>query len=183
MSEDMEKLRTQIRRTGHPDLKKVSLFIVCTKRECGRINTEYLLSLDGAEVSIQARHYLKTQKKFKPFICKKEGTVGNTSFMDNLKLKISCKIILIHNIDTSDGLTNGQLGTLNEIIRADDGTIAKLIVEFMNKNVGKQNRENNPQLAAKYPNGSVIEKVSFEHSLSKKLTRGGNKPMLKATSC
>ena len=60
----------------------------------------------------------------------KEGTVGPTSFMDILLLKINCKVILIHNIDTSDGLTNGQLGTLIDIVRASDGSVAKCIVEF-----------------------------------------------------
>ena len=50
--------------------------------------------------------------------------------MDKLRLKIGCKIILIHNIDTSDGLTNGQLGTLMDVLRTDDGTAAKLIVKF-----------------------------------------------------
>ena len=74
-------------------------------------------------MNIQAKHFLTTEKKFKPFICDKEGTVGNTSFIHLLKLKIGCKIILIHNIDIPDGLTNGQLGLLLGVIKADDGSI------------------------------------------------------------
>ena len=106
--------------------------IVCTKRECARINTEYLDTLDGNDIFLKARHNLQTQKKYTPFICKKEGTIGNSSFMDNLRLKIGCKVILIHNIDTSDGLTNGQLGALIDILRAGDGTVSGHIVEFKN---------------------------------------------------
>ena len=128
----IEKLKTRIRRRGHKELKNVSLFIVCTKRECARINTEYLDTLDDNDIFLKARHHLQTQKKYTPYICKKEGTIGNSSFMDNLRLKIGCKVILIHNIDTSDGLTNGQLGALIDILRADDGTVSGLIVEFKN---------------------------------------------------
>ena len=78
--------------------------------------------------------------------------------MDNLRVKIGCKIILIHNIDTADGLTNGQLGKLLEIIRTEDGSIAKIIVEFKKENVGKQNREKNPQFNAMYHRGTIIKK-------------------------
>ena len=139
--EDIEKLNTRIRPKGHPDLQNVDLFIVCKKSDCGRINEKYLDKLSGEDIFIKARHHLETQKNFKPIICQKEGTIGNSSFMDNLRLKIGCKVILIHNIDTSDGLTNGQLGKLIEILRADDGTILKLIVQFKNENIGKRTEQ------------------------------------------
>ena len=63
---DIEKLKTRIRPRGHSDLSEVSLFIVCTKKECARINTEYLMMLDGNEISIKAKHHLQTQKNYKP---------------------------------------------------------------------------------------------------------------------
>ena len=107
-----------------------------------------------------------------------KGTIGNTSFMDNLRVKIGCKVILIHNIDTSDGLTNGQLGRLVDTLRTEDGTITKFIVEFKNENVGRKNREKNGKLAQKYPKATVIEKVSFSNSLSKKSSTGSSKPTL-----
>ena len=104
--------------------------------------------------------------------------MGNSSFMENLIVKIGCKVILIHNIDTADGLTNGQLGTLIDVIKTVDGSVAQFIIEFKNGNVGHKNRQNNPKLAAKYPNGTVIEKVSFSYTLSKKSTAGSSKPTL-----
>ena len=176
--EDIEKLKTRIRQRGHSDLNDVNIFIVCTKRECARINTQYLDKLDGDDNFIRARHHHKTQKRYKPLICKKEGTIGNTSFMDYLRVKVGCKVILIHNIDTADGLTNGQLGILVNIVRTADGMIAKFIVEFKNENVGKENRKQNPKIAEKYPKGTVIEKVSFEYNLSKKSTTGSSRPTL-----
>ena len=89
-------------------------------------------------------------------------------------MKIGCKIILIHNIDTPDGLTNGQLGKLIDIIQTEDGSVAKCIVEFKNENIGRESRARNPQFAAKYPRGTVIEKVSFTYSLSKKAATGSS---------
>ena len=100
--EDIDKLKDQIRPYGHADLDEVSLYIVCTKKICSKINTTYLDNLPGSEVFVKARHYHPTQKNYKPRICKKEGTVGTSSFMDNLRVKIGCKVILIHNIDTAD---------------------------------------------------------------------------------
>jgi hypothetical protein len=72
-------------------------------------------------------------------------------------------------------LTNGQLGSLLDVIRAEDGSIAKIIIEFKNENAGKQNRAKNSQLSSKYPRGTVIEKVSFSYSLSKKATAGSSR--------
>ena len=176
--EDLKMLRSRVRRRNHPDLKSVNLHIVCTKKECGNINKFYLLNMNGEEMKIQARHHIQTRKKFKPYICQKEGTVANTSFMDKLCLKIGCKVILIHNIDTSDGLTNGQLGILRSVIKNEDGVIVKLIVEFKNKNVGAKNRKNHPHLSSKFPDCTVIEKVSVSYTLSRKSAMDSAKPTL-----
>ena len=148
---------------------------MCTKKKCGKINKDYLDNLPGKDMFVQAKHIMSTQQKYKPKICKKEGTVANTSFMDNLRLKFECKVILIHNIDTTDGLTNGQLGKLIDVIVTEDGNISKLIIEFQKDNVGKQSRMKHPKFAEKYPRGTLIEKVSFSYSLSKKSSTGAAK--------
>ena len=145
------------------------------KEKCGKINNQYLDNHPGNDIFVQAKHIMSTQQKYKPRICKKEGAVANTSFMDNLRVKIGCKVILIHNIDTSDGLTNGQLGKLIDIIKTEEGSIAKLIIQFQKKNVGKQSRIQNPKFAEKYPKGTVLEKLSFSYSLSKKSSTGSSK--------
>ena len=142
---DLEKIKEKIRPYGHADLDEVSLYIVCTNKICSKINTNYLDNLPGNDIFSKARHYHPTQKNYKPRICKKEGTVGTSSFMNNLRVKVGCKVILIHNIDTSDGLTNGQLGKLIDIVTTEEGSIAKIIVKFQKEKVGKQNREKNPQ--------------------------------------
>ena len=93
-------------------------------------------------------------------------------------MKIGCKIILIHNIDTADGLTNGGLGLLLDVIKADDGSIVKCIVKFKNGKVGQVSRSRKPQYAAKYPEGTVIEKVAYSYSISKKPSSTSKKATL-----
>ena len=75
---DMKHLEERIRPYGHADLEEVSIYIVCRKVDCARINNQYLESLPGDEITLKATHFQKSQKKYNPIICKKEGTIGQT---------------------------------------------------------------------------------------------------------
>ena len=83
----------------------MSLYIFPTKTTCSKYNKKYLDSIEGEEIIMKAKHFHATQKKYTPFIEKKEGAIGTTAFIDELKLKVGVKIIIINNIDTTDGLT------------------------------------------------------------------------------
>ena len=107
-------------------------------------------ALQGDMIELKATNHLATQKRFKPKI-HIEGTIGTTSFMDKLKLKLGAKVILIHNINTEDCLTNGQLGVLIGILEAADNHIDKLVVKFNNANTGKNTRKKCPGISAKFP--------------------------------
>ena len=102
--EDIELLRTRVRRPKHKDLKEASLYIVCKRKDCARMNLQYIIKLRGTAYNIKAKHHHPTQKKYKPYIEKKEGAVATTAFLDELILKIGAKIMIIHNIDTTDCL-------------------------------------------------------------------------------
>ena len=65
---------------------------------------------------MSCRGYHPTQKNYNPWIEPKEGAVASTSFLDELLVKIGAKLMLIHNVNTADKLTNGQLGTLIDTI-------------------------------------------------------------------
>ena len=56
-------------------------------------------------------------KNYKPRVDKDTGKIAKTSFVDNLKLRIGAKVMLIHNIDTVDGLSNGCMGLLVDVVR------------------------------------------------------------------
>ena len=166
--EDLDLLRTRVRLAKHPDLRKTDLYIVCKRKECSKLNLEYLNTLPGEMMNIKARHHHATQKNYKPWIETKEGAVASTSFLDELKLKIGSKVMLIHNIDTVDCLTNGQLGKLIDTIKTKSGEVDKLIIKLQNPTAGNLNRQNQPGLAAKYPNCVIIERVSNQYTLRKK---------------
>ena len=165
--EDVLFLKQRVRSKDHPDLKDISMYIVPTRKACAVYNNAYLNSLEGEVITLNARHFNPTEKEFKPFIDAKEGTIGTTAFLYCLKLKIGAKIIIIHNIQTSDGLTNGQLGWLVDVIRTKTGDVDKLIVNLVNKDSGTENRKRFPNIANRYPNSVIIERVTLSYNLRK----------------
>ena len=166
--EDIATLKTRVRHKSHPDLKDVSLYIVPTRKACAKYNKQYLELIAGNKTTLKAIHYHTTQKNYKPFIEKKEGAIGTTSFLDEIKIKIGCQVMLIHNIDTADGLTNGQLGKVVEVIYTKDCKPDKLIINLQRKEAGVENRRKYPDIAKKFPECVIIEKVSINYSIRKK---------------
>ena len=164
---DLDTLQGRVRKIGHPVYKDIALYIVCTKKTAHNINTKYLKRQPGEEIILKATHVHALQKQYKPKI-DNIGEVGKTGFADELNLKVGCRVMLIQNIEVADCLTNGQLGTLTGTVKAENGKIKMLIVDFKNMNVGKMWREQHPQIAAKYPKGTGIEMVSMTYSLTDK---------------
>ena len=60
---------------------------------------------------------------------------------DVLLLKTGARVMIIWNVDTIDGITNGQMGELKEIVKSKDGSVDKLIIRLDNQNSGKTNRK------------------------------------------
>ena len=98
--------------------------------------------------------------------------------LDVLTLKIGAKVMLVHNVDVPDMLTNGQLGVLRDVIRSNKDSktsgsgIQMLVVELNDKKAGKENQKKNTEFAQKYPGCVFLERVSWQYSLAK---RGKNK--------
>ena len=160
--DDITKLRKRVRHKCRQELNEVSLYIFPTKTTCSKYNKKYLDSIEGEEIIMKAKHFHATQKKYTPFIEKKEGAIGTTAFIDELKLKVGVKIIIINNIDTTDGLTNGQLGELVKVIYTKDGEADKLIVTLKQKEVGILNRRKFPGLAKKISKFSSYRKANYQ---------------------
>ena len=166
--DDIATLKTRVRSKEHQDIVTTNLYIVCKRKEAAVINENHLNSLDGDLVIIDAKHHHATQAKYKPFIDPKDGAVATTSFMEKLKVKVGAKVMIIHNIDVVDGLSNGQLGQLIKVVKTTKGDVDKLIVKLNNTRAGQQNRCNNRNMLAHFPNCVVIEKINYQYPLRKK---------------
>ena len=116
---------------------------MCTKKTAKEINDRELAKLEGDEEVFKARHSHHLQAEFKPFI-NDVGEVGPTQYMDELRLKKGCPIMLLQNVDTADCLTNGQLGTYVGTVRGANGVVKMLMVKFKNPKAGQNWRERNP---------------------------------------
>ena len=162
--EDKEFLLTRVRPKDHPDLKN-ALYIVCERAEAYEHNIRFLNNLIGELSEVKAKTICTMRKNYKPWL-KADGTIQDTNFADNLQVKIGSRVMLIHNVDVSDLLCNGALGFLIGIEKSRDKSVEKLIVKFDNPKAGKRRRNNHPNYAKKYPEGTVITKMEKEYTIS-----------------
>ena len=170
---DIELLRSRVRPEKHEDLKDAVLWIGCTKRFVTEHNNKYIKSIPGEMITLKAYNIHPNKKgQFKPRLDDKDGTVKGTAFKNILQLKKGAKIILINNIDTSDCLTNGQLGKLEDTIKTTEGKVDKLVIRFTDDRVGEISRQKNPSLSAKFPGCVIIERCKFQYSLASKQSGG-----------
>ena len=108
----------RVRPKGHEDLKEAAINIICTRKIAGHMNLMYVLKLPGEMIKIDAVNFKSNRQSFKPPMHKSgDGTIGTTGYMNELKLKIGAKVMLIKNINTRDCLTNGQTGILEQVVR------------------------------------------------------------------
>ena len=166
--EDINILRAKVRGKDHPDLKG-ALYIAAKKATVNEHNENCLNSSNEKLYEIEAKHFIKLKQNLKPYITK-DGTISDTQFMDRLKLKKGSKVMLIYNVDVSDLLCNGAMGTLIGVELSKDGNVDKLIIRFDNPKAGTISRKKHPNYTQKYPEGTVITKIDREYSLGKKIT-------------
>ena len=85
--------------------------------------------------------------------------------MDNLVLKVGARVMLIYNVCTIDGLTNGLTGSVIEIERRKNEK-EFIIVKFDDPDAGEEERRKFPWVAKKFGSQATpISKITFEYSV------------------
>ena len=167
--EDERFLMARVRPKGHEDLKEAAINIICTRKVAGNMNMLYVLQLPGEMIKIDAVNFKSNRQSFKPPMHKSgDGTIAKTNYMNELRLKLGAKVMLIRNINTRDSLTNGQTGILEQVVRDVKGGVKYLMVRFDKEAAGRMSRMENPQLEQKFPGLTKIEKTQETYKLSDK---------------
>ena len=122
-------------------------------------NDSKLEEIDGELFIIKAKNASRTVKKFKT---NNAGCIKNTPFLAVLKLKIGAEVMLVHNVDTLDGLTNGCRGVLVAVEKNGEA-VKRLVVEFNNPDHGRLQRQKNP--CKKHPKGTYIDPIHWQYFL------------------
>ena len=165
--EDLELLKSRVRPRGHKDLKEIDIFITGKRKECSKANLLYIVKLPGSMIKLRAIHDHPLRKNYKGRVDSRDGTVGDTGFMDQLILKENAKVMIIYNINTLDSLTNGQIGVLVDATKLQDGQVNMLIIKLNNPKAGEENQKQHHDLAKKYPNCVFIERIKHTYNLRK----------------
>ena len=166
---DLNKLKERVYRKNDSAIPKDAVYLSCVNKEVDEINNVRLQAIKEDEFVIHATHMHSTQNNFKPPIGT-GGSVKDTPFQNELRLKVGAKVMLTFNVNTNDGLTNGARGEILGYKTYPNGDISHVYVHFFDENVGQETRANNPHLKRLYPNklATPIEKIEFTYSLSRK---------------
>ena len=126
-----------------------------------------LSKLPGETEIINAIHVNRKRKGWKPQL-DDWGNVKNTPFKDVLHLKVGSRVMITYNIDGSDGLINGTMGTVVGFAK-ERGRVVKVLVECDNKQDGEKTRKKHEAILKrlKLPNATPIGRHCFEYSLGK----------------
>ena len=171
--EDVLALKGRVFPVKSKEVQGSDLYIAPFKVEVNKWNKEHLNEIKSELFTIPAEHRNALQKNYTPFIDAKDGAIGNTGFVDQLELKIGAPIMVIHNIDTSDGLCNGALGILVDVVKNNKNEIHQLVVDMKDSSSGRRNTASYPSITKGVLGRVVLEKVTLDYPLRKRGGKGG----------
>ena len=152
---DLEILRSRV--TSAYPIDSIHLF--GKNKDVNDFNNHRLADLPGEEYVIPAINIHPARGNFKPSISK-DGRVNDTPFLEKLRINLDARLMLTYNVDTADGLTNGALGQIKQVV-LNNNSVGQILIRFDNKEVGRQLRNSQKEKSDLTP----IGKISFSYSL------------------
>ena len=149
-------------RVSEPGDQENTTKIFGRNEQVNKVNDYRLNSLESAVFSVEAVHN-QVRKNLK---VTDAGTIEDTAFLQTLKIKVGARVMLIHNVATLDGLTNGAQGTIMEIITKSDH-VKYILVKFDNSSIGQEQRRKLKFLpsVARSDDLTPIEKHNMSYTL------------------
>lgn len=160
--EDIRTIRTRIVDAFPNNIPDDALLIYGTNEPVAHYNNQKMEQIEGDPYSCQAIHLNNPGWK------SRNGQIGETQFQQEIKVKVGARVMLIYNVRTTDGLTNGACGEILAIETSKDDVkkIETLIIQFDQVNAGKQLRSEHPRIAKQYGDRATpIKRISFEYSV------------------
>ena len=127
--EDLAPLMERVRPLGHKDLEDIELWISGKRDACAKLNDKFMAKIAGSNVAVLKAIHIQDNKSFKPKLDERDNVVATTGFIDSIPIKIGARVMLIHNVDTLDGMTNGQLGSIVDVVKTTQGKVDKLVMK------------------------------------------------------
>ena len=159
LPEDMELLKTRVFHKDDPAIPKNSLHVFPKLVSVNEYNHKMLNETEGELEVLTSKNIMPTRKEFNPKI-DKDGKVDKTSLDHVLYLKKDVRVVLVHNIDVSDGLNNGAKGKVLDFIRDQNGIVTQVVVQFDIPETGNKLTETQTiAFKSQYPLGTPISKL------------------------
>ena len=167
--DDLSKLQARVRPEGHPDMKN-ALVVAATHEIVNKHNDLILGQMSSGSTieTSEATHSHSIIANFKPTIDPKKRTVGPTPYLQSLPIVLGSRVMLTINLDVTDMLSNGSLGTLRGVLRdKSTGEPVILMVQFDMDDSGKKLQGRHPNLAKSFPGCTPILKQTHKYTTAK----------------
>ena len=129
---------------SHPDYPREAMHVYAQNQHCSLWNDIRLDSLPGVMHTSVAKDIVKDNVIDISKLTLSDNLRNTGSLPQTLNVKVGARVMLTINIDVSDGLSNGAMGTVTDVI-TNGSTLHAVLVQFDSDKIGKD-----AQAASKY---------------------------------
>ena len=164
---DIELLRS--RNSSSLPVEAVHLF--GTNAEVNRFNEQRLNEIEGEVIELTAINIHPMIISYQPHI-NKDGSINDTPLLSVFKLKENSRVMITYNVDLSDGIVNGSLGTVREFVyHGPENSVQAILIEFDDTETGRKAR----QCANRQDSLTSVTRISFEYTVGRKRVQNSTK--------